>query len=79
MLFVFAKPSVQCFWMKDMQFPIDIIWLDSTKKVTHIETNVDPMTYPKQYCGDDTTKYVIELRAGEAAAAQIAVARTLNL
>src|SRR5215212_9089683 len=27
MLFVSEEPSRQSFWMKDMKFPIDIIWL----------------------------------------------------
>lgn len=27
MLFVFEKPGRYAFWMKDMRFPIDIIWL----------------------------------------------------
>ncbi len=27
MLFVFAAPNVYSFWMKDMKFPIDIIWI----------------------------------------------------
>ena len=37
MLFVFDKPEKHSFWMKDMKFPIDIIWLDSNGKVVHIE------------------------------------------
>ncbi len=28
MLFAYDKPSQQSFWMKDMRFPIDIIWLN---------------------------------------------------
>ena len=39
MLFVFEKPGKHSFWMKDMKFPIDIIWLDSTGKIVHIEEN----------------------------------------
>jgi uncharacterized membrane protein (UPF0127 family) len=29
MLFVYEEPSKQSFWMKDMRFPIDIIWIDT--------------------------------------------------
>jgi len=32
-LFVFDKSDAYSFWMKDMNFPIDIIWLDEAKKV----------------------------------------------
>src|SRR6266705_3024888 len=37
MLFVFSKEDVECFWMKDMRFPLDIIWLDGRQKVRYIE------------------------------------------
>lgn len=79
MLFVFDKPAKQCFWMKDMRFSIDIIWLDSAKKVTSKVPNVSPDSYPMQYCGDATTKYVIELNAGEAKRAGIKLGNILQL
>ena len=31
MLFVFSSPGIQNFWMKDMNFPIDIIWISGGK------------------------------------------------
>jgi uncharacterized membrane protein (UPF0127 family) len=42
MLFVFEEHSRDSFWMKDMRFPIDIIWLDRIGKVVHIEENLMP-------------------------------------
>ncbi len=62
MLFQFQNPSRQCFWMKDMRFSIDIIWLNTEKKVVHIEPNLSPDSFPKSYCVDNT-KYVIEVNA----------------
>lgn len=79
MIFVFSKPATQCFWMKDMQFSLDMIWLDSTKRVTKVAANISPATYPEKYCSDVTTKYVIELNAGEAEKAGIGVGDTLRL
>ena len=64
MLFVFSAQSQQCFWMKDMRFPIDIIWADSSKRVTRIEHDLSPATYPHEYCAP--AQYVIELNAGTA-------------
>ena len=64
MLFWNAAEAKQCFWMKDMHYNLDIIWLDRNKKVTHIEYNLSPKTYPKTFCAQG--KYVIELNAGEA-------------
>lgn len=63
MLFVFEQASEQCFWMKDMNFSIDMIFMDSNKKVTKIYSNVAPATYPESFCADDT-KYVLEVNAG---------------
>lgn len=65
MIFVFNTPALYYFWMKDMNFPIDIIWLDKDKKVVHIEHSLAPHTYPKSYGPDTSTQYVIEISAGE--------------
>lgn len=67
MLFVFDSKDKHCFWMKDMKFPIDIIWLDDVKKVVNIESNVKPDTYPTGYCPESLARYVIEVNAGMAA------------
>ena len=42
MLFVFATAGDHAFWMKDMKFPIDIIWMDSNKTVVHVEHSLAP-------------------------------------
>jgi uncharacterized membrane protein (UPF0127 family) len=78
MIFVFDAPAKQCFWMKDMHFSLDIIWLDAQKKVVHIEKNVSPDTFPKSYCPTEPAQYVIELNAGEAQKSDIHVGQTLR-
>lgn len=67
MLFVFDRPGRQCMWMKDMNFPLDIIWLDGRGRVISIEQGVAPDTYPDNFCSDADSLYVIELNAGEVA------------
>ena len=42
MLLVFEESAKHSFWMKDMKFPIDILWLDSDGKVVNIEHNLQP-------------------------------------
>lgn len=64
MLFDFKAIGTRCIWMKDMHFPLDIIWTDGWHVVTRVETNVSPDTYPKSFCAD--ARYVIELNAGTA-------------
>lgn len=41
MLFLFDKSDYYAFWMKDMRFPIDIIWIDGNR-VVFIAHNVTP-------------------------------------
>ena len=42
MLFVFKKRKTHRFWMKDMQFALDIIWLDNYR-IVHILRDVQPI------------------------------------
>ena len=42
MLFIFDNEAQHPFWMKNMKFPIDIIWIGSDKRVVHIEHNLQP-------------------------------------
>jgi uncharacterized membrane protein (UPF0127 family) len=42
MLFVFGNEGEHSFWMKNMKFPIDIIWINSNKTVVHIEHSLHP-------------------------------------
>ena len=78
MVFLFEKEDKQCFWMKDMEFPLDIIWLDSARKVVHLERNVSPDTYPQAICPSEKAAYVIEIDAGQAAEAGILPGQILN-
>jgi uncharacterized protein len=63
LLFVFDKEGYYSFWMKDMNFPIDIAWLDKNKRITHIEKDVLPETYPKTFDSSVQSLYVLETKA----------------
>jgi uncharacterized protein len=65
MLFINDRMEERCLWMKDMHFAIDIIWLNEQKRVTAIQADTQPDSYPQTYCAP--AQYVIELNAGEAA------------
>lgn len=65
MLFVFDSNNRWAIWMKDMNYPIDIVWLDDSKKVVDFETEVAPDTYPtKSFFPDVDARYVVELKSG---------------
>ena len=65
LLFVFEYPDTYGFWMKDMLFAIDILWIDAEGAIVHIEKNVFPETYPKIFKPDMSATYVLEVNAGE--------------
>lgn len=64
MLFVFEDESHPSFWMKDMNYPLDIIWIDKDKKVVEISKNIDPVTYPEKFYSVLPIKYVLEVNSG---------------
>ncbi len=78
MLFEFQKANIACFWMKGMDFPLDMVWLNSQKKVIQTATNVSPATYPRQFCPPTPSLYVIELNAGAVSTSGIHVGQTLS-
>ncbi len=78
MLFIFPQVQPECFWMKDMHFSIDMIWVNTKKQVVYIKHNVSPSTYPDSFCPTQPVKYVIELSAGMTNNAGLRVGQTLN-
>ncbi|MBX4198666.1 DUF192 domain-containing protein [Candidatus Parcubacteria bacterium] len=64
MLFVFDSASEPGFWMKDMKFPIDIVWISAQKKIVGVENSVSPTSYPDVFYPKEPVLYVLELPAG---------------
>lgn len=78
MLFVFAENSSHSIWMKDMKFSIDIIWIDETKKIVNIASNISPETYPESFSSPVPSKYVLEMVAGTSARKNLSVGTQLE-
>lgn len=67
MLFVFGNEAKHTFWMRDMKFPIDIIWIDSDKTIIHIEHKLQPCSSEvlcPTYKPIDNSMYVLETVGG---------------
>ena len=64
LLFIFDQSGQYNFWMKEMNFPIDIIWLDENKKIIDITANLATSTYPANFTSRAPAKYVLEVNAG---------------
>ena len=67
MLFIFPISGNYGIWMKDMNFAIDIIWLDAERRIVGLKENAQPASYPEIFYGEDDNLYVIEINAGEIA------------
>ena|SRR3990167_36404 len=68
-LFVFDQSKRHIFWMKDMDFAIDIIWIDEAKKIVDIAQNVPPEPNKSdkeltRYAPKSDARYVLEINAG---------------
>lgn len=69
MLFIFDTEDFHGIWMNDMNFAIDIIWLENTEvphilKVVDIEESVQPETFPEVFLPSKESRYVLELVSG---------------
>lgn len=61
-LFVFDAPTNVSFWMKNTFIPLDILFLNSDKKVIELYKNTTPLNIKKRYSAKNTN-YAIELNA----------------
>jgi uncharacterized protein len=66
MLFVFNKAGYHSFWMKDMNFPLDFIWIRENK-IVEITKDVLPIDYkpPNILSSKEKADMVLEINAGE--------------
>jgi uncharacterized protein len=66
MIFVFKEEGKYGFWMKDMNFPIDIIWINKNLEVVDFVENVTPCSENcVSYLPQENSIYVLEISAGK--------------
>lgn len=65
LLFIFDTPDQYGFWMKDMNFPIDILWFDAERKLVDVTHNLSPDTFPQTFYPQSPAMYVLETNVGE--------------
>lgn len=63
MAFPFAFSGKHAFWMKNMCFPIDIVWLSRENQVVHIERFLTPES-KEIYTPKEVASMVLEFNAG---------------
>jgi hypothetical protein len=80
MLFVFEHSGRHGFWMKDMNFPIDILWLRN-RRVVYVAENIPPPSSGESsvtVTPDKSANLVLELDAGQARALDLSVGSILD-
>lgn len=79
MLFIYQEEGVHAFWMKNMRFPLDIIWIDSKKTIVDIYEFALPC---KDFCKTITpranAKFVLEVNAGFARNKQVRIGNKVS-
>jgi uncharacterized membrane protein (UPF0127 family) len=78
-LFIFDTVAKQGIWMKDMLFPIDILWFNDKFELIHIESNITPETYPAIFAPPAEARFVLELNAFAASTYAIPLGSSLTL
>jgi uncharacterized membrane protein (UPF0127 family) len=75
LLFLFDTPGNYGFWMKDMLFDIDIIYIDASSTVVTVDSHVPAASYqlpkPTVFYPSAPVSYVLEVPAGYAKAHDI--------
>lgn len=63
MLFIFPTEAMHSFYMKNTEFPLDIIYIDGNQKIASFQKNAQP--YDESSLPSNVpVKYVLEMNAG---------------
>jgi hypothetical protein len=79
LLFVFKESNQDGIWMKDMNFPIDVIWFDESFRVIFIKNNFQPSSFPEIVYPTTEARYVLEVPSGFALKHQIRIGDPLKI
>lgn len=64
MLFIHPSSGQFSYWMKDMLFPIDIIWINADRQIVGVTQNISPGSYPETFSPRVPILYALEVPAG---------------
>lgn len=80
MLFIHQNPGTYAYWMYQVRIPLDIIWMDSNRRIVEISANTPPCPGKEcpTYGGHETARFVLELAGGEAQKHGLRVGDTLT-
>lgn len=76
LLMVFPGEDKYGIWMKDMNFPIDIVWLNKQKEVVYIVKNAPFDDQTTIYKPNTSAQYVVEFPAGTTDSKSIVIGKS---
>ena len=82
MLFVFNIEGFHGIWMRNMLFPIDVLWINKRMRVVDLKENLRPCTSTfdcATYSPAKKSKYILELNAGKIKELNIKTGRIITL
>lgn len=77
MLFIFPAPDYYKFWMKEMTYPIDIVWINANKQIVFMKEHATPESYPELFSPREKALYVLEVPDGFVSLHGVEVADTV--
>lgn len=78
MLFLYEDLKRRSFWMKEMRFSIDILWIDENNTIIGIEESVSPDSFPERFISSKPVPFVLELVGGWSKEHRIRVGDTVE-
>ena len=67
MLYIFGESGPHRVWTKEFQFPVDVLWVDESKFIVHLEKDVPPCSQnPCTWYGPPPkdARYILEANSG---------------
>ena len=82
MLFVNENEDKRPYWMYQVKFPLDLIWINKNKRVVEVVAAAPPCNTKASECpnygGSAASQYVLELAGGQAARHQVTVGSVID-
>ena len=64
LLMVYNSAGRYGIWMKEMSFPIDIIWISEDQRIVDFKEDASPESYPEIFRPEYPARYVLEVNSG---------------
>jgi len=83
LLFMYATPGYYMYWMYRVKIPLDMIWMDSSRRIVEIKENAPPCPATSDqrcptYGGKQRSQFVLEMAAGMVSRYHLQVGQQLD-